>query len=225
MYIGSNGWLGIGTLVGSSPRGILDVADVDGFADLYIDATSGDVISTKGASFGGDLNVTGNVHIDGNLSVKRPYWNGYDNSTQNFLNTTNVQVINISNNNDYDSYGIHVVGKQNLTFDQTGDYLCILSPEFYQASGTNKIITFWYQKNGVDVKWTNSRYTIDNGYYFAPAIPYQFDIENPATDTIRFMWYSDSTSTQIYSSGALTSPTRPSIPGIILNCQKVSEIT
>ena len=185
--------------------------------DVYLDKTDLTVV--------GDTNITENLRIEGNLSVKRPYWNGYDNSTQVFANTANVQVINISNNVDYDSYGIHVVGNQNLTFDQTGDYLCVLSPEFYQAAGTNKIITFWFQKNGVDVAWSNSRYTIVNGQYFAPSITYQFDIHNPLTDNIRFMWYSDSTATQIVSISGLTSPTRPAIPGILLNCQKVSETT
>lgn len=185
---------------------------------------AGALSSVGDDKFNSDIHVLGNAVIDGNLSVKRPYWNGYDNSTQAFLDLNNVQVINISNNDDYDAYGIKVVDRQNLTFDQTGAYRCILSPEFYQASGTNKIITFWFQKNGVDVPWSNSRYTIINQEYFAPAIPFQFDIHNPATDTIRFMWYSDSTNTQIYSSGALTLPTRPSIPGIILNCNKMSEI-
>jgi len=171
-----------------------------------------------------NLLVTGNLQINGNLSAKRPYWNGYDNSTQPFLSTSAVQVINVSNNADFDAYGIKVSNNQNVTFEQTGDYVCILSPEFYQASGTNKIITFWFQKNGVDVAWSNSRYTILNGHYFAPAIAYQFDIHSPSTDWIRFMWYSDSTNTQIISISGLTLPDRPSIPAVLLNCQKVSEI-
>jgi hypothetical protein len=175
-------------------------------------------------SLGGTINITGNLIVAGNMSVKRPYWNGYDNSTQNFLNTANTQVINISNNNDYDNYLINIVGNQNITFSQTGDYLCILSPEFTNTA-TTATIGFWYQKNGVDVAWSNSRYTITNGQYLAPAIPFQFDIANPATDNIRFMWSSTSTNTQIVSIAELTSPTRPGVPGVILNCQKVSEIT
>lgn len=178
----------------------------------------------------GSENITGNLIIEQNLSVKRPYWNGYNNETQQFKDTNAVQIINISNNNDYDSYGIHVENNQNLTFDMTGDYLCILSPEFYQATGSNKVIAFWYQrKNSTggmqDVAWTNSRYTMANGEYTAPAIPFQFDITNPATDKVRFMWYSDSTASQIISIPAPTNPTRPGIPSTILNCQKVSEIT
>jgi len=165
------------------------------------------------------------VNIEIPTFVKVPYWTGYDNSTQNFLNVANTQVVNISNNNDVDKYLIDIVGNQNITFQQTGDYLCELSPEFYQTTGTNRIITFWIQKNGIDVPWSNSRFTIINQQYMAPSINYQFDIENPATDNIRFMWYSDSTGTQIISISGLTLPTRPSIPGILLNCMKVSELT
>lgn len=181
-----------------------------------------DVITTGGED---GVIIPSSLQIFGNLSVKRPYWNGYDNSTQSFENTANVQVINISNNNDFDNYGIYVVGNQNLTFSRTGDYLCILSPEFYQNTGNNKLIAFWFQKNGVDVAWSNSRYTMMNGQYTAPAIPFQFDIEDPETDNIRFMWYSDSTASQIISIHSLTAPDRPGVPGVILNCQKVSEIT
>lgn len=178
-----------------------------------------------------NMYVGGNLHIEGNFSAKRPYLTCYDNSTQSFLNTSAVQVMNVSNNNgDSDSYLVGVEGMQNITFNQTGDYLITVSPEFYQASGTNKIITFWIQKtnsSGVfnDVAWSNSRYTITNGQYFAPSIFYQVDISNTTNDKIRVMWYSDSTSTQIISITGLTAPTRPSIPGVLLNVQKVSEIT
>jgi hypothetical protein len=227
------GRVGIGTVNPGSYLEVLGDAFINGTANkLYFGVSKASSISYDGTNLNinpkevgtGQVNILGNLNITGNLSVKRPYWNGYDNSTQNFLNTANVQIINISNNNDFDAYGIHVVGSQNLTFDMSGDYICILSPEFFQNGG-GSVITFWYQKNGVDVRWSNSRFTMSNNQYTAPAIPYQFDITNPATDNIRFMWWSDSTNTQIYSSGALTSPTRPSIPGILLNCQKNSEIT
>lgn len=39
------------------------------------------------------------------------------------------------------------------------------------------------------------------------------------------MWYSDSITTQIESIGGLTTPTRPGVPGVILNCHKVSALT
>lgn len=175
-------------------------------------------------SFNITTNFTKNVIIQGNFSAKRPYWSGYDNSTQPFLNTANAQVINISNNLDIERWQITVLGMQNLTFEQTGVYLCILSPEFFQNSGGTALITFWIEKNGVDVPWSNSRYSVPNNAYNAPSIPFQFEITAPTTDIIRFKWWSDSTNSQIYSSGALTLPTRPSIPGTILNCQKVSEI-
>lgn len=177
----------------------------------------------------GAVNITGNTQILGNLSVKRYHWSGYDNSTQPFWNTSAVQIINISNNNDIDAYGIYVVGRQNLTFEHSGQYLCFLTPEFYQDSGNNKIVSFWYQKTNStgawnDVAWSNSRWTMGNGQYQAPLIPFEFSITNPAVDKVRFMWYSDSTASQIISIAGLTNPTRPAIPAIILNCQKTSEV-
>lgn len=205
-----------------------------GTGSIFVEGVKGNQINSTSISANyvntSGLKVAGNVNITGNLSVKRPYWNGYDNSTQTFANVSEVQIINISNNLEYDSYGIHVEGQRNLTFDMTGDFVCILSPEFYQSTGSNKIIAFWFQKtnstgNFNDVAWSNSRFTMANGQYLAPSITYQFDISNPATDKVRFMWYSDSTSSQIVSIAAPTGPDRPGIPGVLLNCQKVSEIT
>lgn len=193
-----------------------------GTGKFFID---GSMVINESLKVNQNADIIGNVNITGNFSAKRPYWSGYDNSTQPFLNTANAQVINISNNRDYDAWLINVTGKQNLTFKQTGDYLCVLSPEFFQNSGGTALITFWMQKNGVDVPWSNSRFSVANNAYNAPSITFQFDITNPATDNIRFMWWSDNTGSQIYSSGVLTSPTRPSIPGILVNCQKLSEIT
>lgn len=179
-------------------------------------------------SLGGACNIA-SLNLTGNFSAKRAYWNGYENSTQLLVSTTAAQVINISNNNDYDAYLIAVEGRQNLTFSTTGDYLCILSPEFYNSAATANV-GFWYQKTNStgqmnDVAWSNSRYRLANGEYNAPAIPFQFDITNTANDKIRFMWNSDNANTQIISLTGLTNPVRPSIPGIILNCAKVSEIT
>lgn len=184
----------------------------------------GNVNITGNLSITGLLIDNGNTNITGNLSVRNSYWTGYDNSTQNFINTANAQVINVSNNLDIDKWQINVTNRQNLTFERTGDYSCTLSPQFFQNGG-GSLVTFWMQKNGVDVPWSNSRYSMSNNEYNAPSINFHFDIENPATDNIRFMWWSDSTSTQIYSSGALINPTRPSIPGIILNCLRISDLT
>ena len=189
--------------------------------DVYM---YGNYTITQNLKVQGDLNISANVNINGNLTAKIPYWTGYDNSTQQFKNTAAVQVINISNNIDHDNYLIDVINMQNLTFKQPGDYQCTLSPEFFQNGGGSKI-NFWYQKNGVDVPWSNSRYSMQNNEYHAPSIIYHFDIEHPSTDNIRFMWWSDSTNTQIYSSGLLTAPNRPRIPGILLSCLRVSSIS
>lgn len=176
-------------------------------------------------TFGGNVSILGSLSISGNISVKRPYFTGYDNSTQPLASATAAQVINITNNADYDAWMINVTGKQNLTFQQTGDYVCFLSPEFFEPAGQSGVITFWIQKNGVDIPWSNSRYTLASNSYNAPSITYQFDITNPATDNIRFMWWSDNANTILYSSGVLTSPTRPSIPAVLIQCSKISEVT
>jgi len=44
---------------------------------------------------------------------------------------------------------------------------------------------FWLQENGVDVAWSNSRYTMDNGEYTAPHICWETIIDTPSTDNVR----------------------------------------
>ena len=190
-------------------------------AKLFIER---DMNLSKNLSVDGNVSIKGNINITGNMSVKRPYLTAYDNTTQNFLSVGTAQVVNISNNI-VDNWQINITGNQNITFQQTGDYLITFMPEFYQSSGTNKLINFWIQKNGVDVAWSNTQYTILNGAYLAPNIAFQVEITNPATDNIRVMWHSDSTNSQILSITGLTSPTRPNIPGVLLNVAKISEAT
>ena len=184
----------------------------------------GNLTCNSNAIIGGTLNVSNNVVIYGNLSVKRAFYYGYDNSTQTNCGTTCANIMNISNNDDNLHYGITVKENQNLTFDSTGVYICDVSPEFYAGVGLASDVGFWYQKNGVDVPWSNSRYTLDLGKYEAPTIPFAFEIRTPATDNVRFMWMSGNANTLLYSSGVLTLPNRPSVPAVIINCRKSSEV-
>jgi len=181
-------------------------------ADLYV---GGDV------EIDGNLNVSKNVKILGNVSFENPHLFGYDNSTQSFLTLETAQVMNLSNT-DYHSHQIEIIQNQNVTFSRVGHYQLCASPQFYQASGNDKWITFWLQENGVDVEWSNSRYTMDNDEYNAPRICWETIITNPATDNVRIMWLSDSTSSSIQSITGLTDPIRPSVPGVIIDVHWIS---
>ena len=168
-----------------------------------------------------NLNIEKDLKVHGNVSFQNPHLNAFDNSTQNFLTLGTAQVMNLTNNG-YHSHQIYIVNQQNITFDRVGHYQLCASPQFYQTSGMNKEVEFWLQKNGVDVEWSNSRYTMDNGEYYAPHICWEIVIVNPSTENARVMWTSDSTSSQLISVDGLTSPTRPGIPSVIMNVELVS---
>jgi len=169
----------------------------------------------------GNVNITENVNIGGDLSFNNPHLYGYDNTTQNFHTLETAQVMNITHM-DYHSHQINVIDHQNITFDRNGHYKISISPMFYQASGNDKWITFWIQKNGLGVEWSNSRYTMDNDEYTAPKITWEIDIDNYLTDNVRVMWLSDSTASQIISISGLTNPIRPSIPAVITDITWIS---
>ena len=165
-----------------------------------------------------------NFQVTGNFSSKRPYLVGYDNTTQSLTSTTASQIVNISTVDD--SYLINIKGRQNITFEQTGDYQLTFMPLLIVTSGSNKHIAFWIRKNGVDVPWSNTRIEIQaQNVEYAPSITYQFDIENTTNDYINMVWWSDTTNANIITYTGLVNPTRPDIPGVLILVSKVSEIT
>ena len=170
----------------------------------------------------GDLNVTGNTKIYGNVSFQNPHLNAFDNSTQNFLTLGTAQPMNLTSDGHYHSHQINIINNNNLTFDRIGHYELCTSPQFYQASGINKEIEFWLEMNGVGVEWTNSRYTMDNEEHTAPHICWEIQITNPLTEYAQIMWVSDSTSSQLISIDGLINPTRPSIPSVIMDVEWIS---
>ena len=165
--------------------------------------------------------VVGNLSVKGHVSYAIPHLSGYDNSTQSFLTLGTAQVMNITNSA-YHSHKIAVVENQNVTFEVNGHYEICTSPQFYQDSGNNKLIEFWIQENGVDIAWSNSRYTMNDDEYYAPRICWETTVTNYATDNIRIMWVSDSTASQIASISSLSTPTRPSIPAVIMDVKWIS---
>jgi len=194
------------------------IGDINIFGDLNI---NGSLNITGNVSISGDFNVTQNVKINGNVSYQNPHLAGYDNSTQHFEVLETAQPMNISNM-DYHSHQIDIEDHQNITFERKGHYEICISPEFYQASGNNKWITFWLQENGTNVPWSNSRYTMDNEEYFAPHICWRTIITNPDDEDVRIMWLSDSTDSQIISIDGLIDPVRPGIPGVITDITWIS---
>lgn len=177
-------------------------------------------------TIGGNLNISQNLIVTGNFSAKRPYLVATDNTTQAFLNTANTQVVNISTIED--NYLIDIQGKQNITFQQSGDYQITFQPLF-SSNAANKHVEFWIQITNnsgvfVDVPRSNTRIELASANTeAAQSITYQVDANS--TRKVRIMWWSDNTGSSLLDIAPASSPNRPEVPSVILNVQKVSEIT
>lgn len=217
--------LGSGGMLVASRQGVLP--SDDGKSALIVnDGINATNISTTKLNVYGNANITGNLVILGNLSVKRPYLSATDNTTQSFLNTANTQVVTM--NHIEDNWLVSIENKENITFQQTGDYQITFMPLFTVTSGSNKHIEFWIEQwNGTNwnqVIRSNTRIEIPNsGIETALSITYQVDCT--PTTKVKVMWWSDSTNSQLLDIPIASLPTRPEVPSVILNVQKVSEIT
>lgn len=169
----------------------------------------------------GTKNTTmmGNVNILGNLSVKRPYA---------MYSDTGLQVIAVSNtaypvrfNVTEDDYQIIKTNNENITFQQTGDYLIEISA-IVTTDTANKHVEIWVQKNGVDVPRSNTKVEFSNPN-LEQVISVPFILDMNTTDKMRIMWASDDAgSSMVYVGATAYSPETPSI---IMTINKISEIT
>lgn len=165
-----------------------------------------------------NLFVIGNVHVDGNISMKRPYAMISDNTTQTMNLASTAYTVNFSTIED--NYLIEVQGKQNISVKQRGDYKIDISAIF-QTTTPNKKIELWLQKNGVDIPRSNTIMTLPSASTEIPlAVPFIIDLE--PTDKIRFkIATNDAGAKMVYVSKTVYSPATPSI---IITIFKVSEI-
>lgn len=194
---------------------------VDGH--MFVNTTTGNVgIGTTSPTQ--KLDVNGNVNISGNLSVKVPYAMFSDNTTQVIALADTAQPINFSTTED--NWQIALQGKQNITFQQAGDYYIDVS-----AIGTvdlpNKHVQLWLQKSTgggafVNVPRSNTKMELATAMTEIPlAVSFMIDLQ--PTDKIRFMMASDDVgSSLVYTTNTSYSPESPSI---IINMHKIGGTT
>ncbi|MCK9371141.1 hypothetical protein M0R04_14610 [Candidatus Dojkabacteria bacterium] len=173
----------------------------------------------------GNLNVSGNLVVDGNMSVRRPY--GMYSSTQ----TQNIAAIGVAQpvtfNWTEDSYEIFKSNDSaNFTFLQQGDYLIELSA-IMQTTTPGDRVEIWVQKTNVsghmaNVRRSNTIYDFkSNNANTVIAVPFIIDMNT--SDTMRIMVAGSSTNIKMqYYTNTTYSPETPSI---IMTMTKLSEVT
>ncbi|MBA3706872.1 MAG: hypothetical protein H0W84_13515, partial [Bacteroidetes bacterium] len=111
------------------------------------------------------------------------------------------------------------VNPSRIIIQQQGNYLITFSAELHGASAD---VDIWIRQNGVDVDRSNSRSSLQNSSDYRLLVV-TFVVPALAGDYFELVQSSTNTSAGIVVIAAGTSPTRPSIPSIIVTINKISE--
>lgn len=201
-------------------------ADYAGF-ELLIDCntttTGADLLVGDDAQFVGDM-YTQNIHVDGNVSIKRPY--GMFSSTETQVMVAANTAYPITFNWTENAYEIvKSSDNSNFSVQQTGNYLIEISA-ITDTDTVNKHIDIWVQKNGVNMPRSNTKVQLPNANT-KTLIVVPFIVELNVTDSFRLMMNSDDAGSQLlYVEGSGSGANAvPETPSIILTITKLSELT
>lgn len=196
---------------------------LDGIGDKYYLAKFlyGGVIGNSQITDDGlTVNISYNLHVDGNVSMKRPYAMYSDLTTQRIGVANTAYPVNFSVTED--DYLMSIASnRQNITFLQSGDYLIIVSA-IVDVDTPNKAIEIWAQRNGENINNSNTRVVVPSSLT-ETLIVVPFVLDMNSGDQFRLMWASsDAGSRLVYTTNTSYSPASPSI---IMTITKMSEVT
>jgi hypothetical protein len=194
-------------------------------ADLLV----GDDMQIMGDTFTENTNVTGllttgNIVVQGNVSIKRPYgmFSSTETQTMGSANTAYPITFNWTEN----AYEvIKASDNSNFSVQQTGEYLIELSA-IVDTDTVNKHIDLWVQKNGVNLPRSNTKVQLPTANTeVLIVVPFIIDLN--ITDSFRLMMNSDDAGSRLLytAESGLGANTVPETPSIILTITKLSELT
>jgi hypothetical protein len=154
------------------------------------------------------------------IPFNNSYGNFYDTTIQ--TNPTASTANKMRFNSTADSKTINVVNN-NIYVDFDGLYNIQFSAQLDKTDSGTDNVDIWLRYNGVDVSWSNTRVTLV-GNNAKSVAAWNFYQPMTASSYFNIMWSSADTNVRIYSQGTQSSPTRPSIPSVILTVDKISSI-
>jgi len=165
------------------------------------------------------VDIAGSLNVTGAAKFRLPYATFYSTTTQTIAVANTTYTVTLDGA--IDAHGINVSTTGVMTFPTAGEYEFIISAIFDGL--ITKHIGIFPQMNNVNVANSNSimEFASNNGETLI-ACSYIFDVN--ANDTVNFIWYSDSTSSEIKATVAGTTPITPASPSILITIKKIGEI-
>ncbi len=183
----------------------------------------------------GSANITDDVYVgenfvvEGNFSAKRAYLTVSSNESQEVVIASTAYVMNFSHIEDFFMMGLE--GSENITVEDSGDYVLALSGLFVTDSN-NKHFNIWVQTTHADgitfanVPRSNTRIEVENaGTDGLIAVTYMLDLNSG--DKFRLMYSSDDAGSMLlWTDGSGVGVNAiPETPSMIMTVFKHSEIT
>lgn len=146
------------------------------------------------------------------------YGSFYDTTSQTSASTSNVQIINIGQQDGHN--GVNLSGAGRITFTQGGVYHVGHGIQFANSDTVDHDVQVWIRKNGTDLAFSTASYSIPakhgttEGHLVANDTNiYQF----AANDYIEIWWHTNDLTTYIVSLPASTTPAYPVAPSVTVD--------
>ena len=186
-------------------------------------ATSLGVVPQSGGGTTNFLRADGTWSPAGSLTGSLGYWGAFYDTTDQLNGGATAANLMTLNTADPQNNGVSMVEGSKLTFANGGVYNIQFSAQFVKTDSNNDDVDIWIKKNGTNVSYTNSVATLvgNNGKLIAA---WNFVIPIDAGDYVQFYWHSSDLDMSLHQYAAMTNPSRPDTPSIIMTAQMVTYV-
>jgi hypothetical protein len=150
-----------------------------------------------------------------------PKWYGSFYSTSDQPNAGATSVNKMTLNVTDIANGVSIVSNSRITIANAGVYNLAFSAQFQKSDSGDDTVQIWLCKNGNNLANTNTELTIvgNNGKFVAA---WNLFLQAVAGDYFELCWHSIDTGVSIDYQAALSNPTRPAIPSVIITVNQVA---
>lgn len=146
-------------------------------------------------------------------------------TTQNIINVTQGQPVLFNTIEVERGIALQTSGGvgSEIYVKQPGDYMITISAICNTTSGSNKIMSMWFRKNGIDIDRSNTTLRITSNNPQVMAVTFIYTLA--ANDYIELVMAGETTNCEIYAAPAVVAPStpvQPAVPSIVLSMVQVS---
>jgi hypothetical protein len=163
----------------------------------------------------------------GGRFLNNPYGAFQDGTDQTAANTTTAYAITFDTT-DFNN-GVTLSNSSRLNVSQAGIYNIQFSVQLVNTTNASVDIDIWFRKNGTNIDKSNSRFglaprkSVGDPFHIICAI--NFFVSLDTNDYVELMWRTSDVGAYIEHYAASSTPTRPSIPSVIVTVTFVSNLS